>query len=386
MIDVQETIAAHWPFREKPLRRVVVKAGSNVLSLPKGGLDPGRMHALCASLAAARRNGLEVILVSSGAVAAGRGILGLTKRPTSIPDLQAVAAIGQGALMEEYNRHLRGFGFVGAQMLLNREDMDDRRRYLNARLALASMLQHDVIPIINENDTVNIDELKFGDNDMLSAMVAAKMEADLLVILSNVPGLMTGNPSTDPTAEIVPVVSEVDGTIESLVHSEKSGLGTGGMATKLKAASHGTRFGVTVVITNGMNTGQLDTVLSGKFQGTLFLPPHARRAGDSRRHWIGSHSPSGLVVVDEGAARALSLGGRSLLPVGIRGVKGAFQAGDVVRIEDEHGKGIAQGIANYDSDSLTKIIGKRGEEILTLLGEAAYEEAIHRNNMVLVKG
>lgn len=381
---MSDDIQSAWPFSEKPLRRVVVKVGSNVLALAKGGLNTERITGLCNALAKMQHDGCEVILVSSGAVAAGRGILGLTKRPTEIPELQAVAAIGQGALMEEYSRQFRAHGIIVAQILLTRDDMDDRRRYLNARLALLSLLGRKVIPIINENDTVTIDELKFGDNDMLSAMVAAKMEADLLVIMSNVDGLMTGHPTHVRDAKLIPVVREITPEIEALAHGERSELGLGGMKTKLLAARHAMQFGVTCVIVNGNKEGKLERVYGGTFAGTLFLAKTARKAGSSRLHWISSRRPKGEIVVDAGAETALVKSHKSLLPVGIKAVSGDFSKGDVVRVVSEAGVALANGIVNYDSSTLARIKGKKGKELQQLLGDNMYSEVIHVNNMVVL--
>ena len=377
-------VAKRWPFRGAVPHRVVLKVGSNVLALKEGGLNAARIGALVDSVAAIKKLGCEVILVSSGAVAAGRGILGLTRRPTEIPELQAVAAIGQGALMEAYSGQFRRHGLIVAQMLLNRGDMDDRRRYLNARHALHSLLQKNVVPIINENDTVTIDELRFGDNDMLSAMVAAKMEANLLLIMSNVPGLMTGNPSCDPEARVIPVVERVTAETDALVHAEGSSLGVGGMATKLSAARHATQFGIATVIVNGTEDGVLERVMTGEFEGTLFLPTSPRRAGDGRRHWLVNNRPLGDLRIDAGAVAALIERGRSLLPIGIVEATGDFDKGDVVRIVSPEGAALAHGIVNYDRVTVDRIRGRRRPEILEMLGGTAYEEVVHRNNLVLL--
>ncbi len=378
-----DAVANHWPFAGRTPRRIVVKIGSNVLALPSGGLDHARVASLCTQVAEAHGHDMEVIVVTSGAVAAGRGVLRMTQRPATLPDLQAVAAIGQGALMEAYSHELRRHGLVAAQMLLTRDDMDDRRRYLNARLTLVSLLKHPVIPIINENDVVTVDELKFGDNDMLSAMVAAKLDADLLVIFSNIPGLMTGNPGRDPEARLVPVVKQVTDEITALAHGGQSTFGVGGMSSKLEAARHATRFGVTCVMTDGQRDDALPGVLSGRFEGTLFLPSAARRAGSARKHWIAGRRARGAVVIDRGAEKALVAKKRSLLAVGVRRIDGTFGKGDVISIVNEAGEVLAQGIVNYNSSQLECIAGRRSEELPALLGEATYEEVVHVDNLVL---
>lgn len=374
-----------WPFRDHRPRRMVVKIGSNVLAVPTGGLDRERLARICASIAAVRSAGTEVIVVTSGAVAAGRGVLGIPKRPTELPKLQAVAAVGQGALMEAWAQELRVHGLVPAQLLLTRDDMEDRRRYLNARNALIALLEHEaVVPVINENDTVTIDELKFGDNDMLSAMVAAKLDCELLVILSNVPGLMTANPKDDPTATVIPVVTEITAETESLVTGAISSFGTGGMQTKLLAARHANQFGVACVLADGAVTGQLEAILGGRFTGTWFQARGVRRAGTSRRHWISTKRPVGDIIVDEGAEKALTQSHRSLLAIGIRGTAGDFDEGDVVRILSQTGRDLGHGIVNYDRSTVERIKGRKGDELRHLLGEVAYPEVVHCDNLVLV--
>jgi glutamate 5-kinase len=285
--------------------------------------------------------------------------------------------------MEEYASQFRRYGIIVAQMLLNRDDMDDRRRYLNARHALVELLARSVVPIINENDCVTVDELKFGDNDMLSAMIAAKMDADLLIIMSNIPGLMTAHPSK-PEAKLIPVVERVTPEHEALVDRESSAFGTGGMQTKLMAARHATQFGVTTVMVDGMKEGKIDRIMTGKFEGTLFLPTSARRSGSSRRHWLSSVRPRGAITVDEGAAKALICDGKSLLAVGIVSTDGEYTKGDVVTITDKGGREIAHGEANYDMADVLKIMGKKGPEIAAILGEVGYTEVVHRNNMVIL--
>ncbi len=379
-----EEIKKHWPFPKTTLKRVVVKVGSNVLAREEGGIHEERLEQICHDLADMHQRGIQVLLVSSGAVAAGRGILGLKKRPTSIPELQAVAAIGQGALIEAYARVFRQHEIIIGQVLLNRSDMDDRRRYLNARNALGELLSKNVIPIINENDSTTIDELKFGDNDLLSAMVSAKVEADLLVVLSNIDGLMTDHPSS-PDATLVPVVKQVDDGTRQFVKQGGSSLGLGGMETKIQAAAHATSHGVAVVITNGLKPGKLQEVISGDFEGTLFLTQKDRRAGDSRRHWVLSTRAKGTIYIDAGATKALVRQRKSLLSVGIASASGKFERGDVVTIKDPSDQIVAQGVVNYSCEEVGKIIGVKIEEIASILGERAdYKEVIHSDNIALV--
>lgn len=385
-MSIEEQIWQAWPFKENPPRRVVVKVGSNVLALPHGGLSHTQMTRLVTGITTMLNKGIEVILVSSGAVAAGRGVLGLEKRPASIPELQAVAAIGQGVLMEQYSGLFRRYGLIVAQLLLNRDDMDDRRRYLNARYALTELIGRGVVPIINENDSVTIEELKFGDNDMLSAMIAAKMDADLLLILSNIPGLMTGHPTRDPNAILIPIVEKIGEEHECLVvKNEGSTLGTGGMETKLMAARHATNFGVTCAMVDGMKDGKIERVMSGKFEGTLFLPTATRRSGSSRRHWLSSVRPKGEIIVDKGAEKALLHDGKSLLAVGITDAHGEFTRGDVISITSQDGAEFAHGVVNFDIAEVLQMKGLKGPALAAHLGESGYIEIVHRNNMVLLK-
>ncbi len=349
-----------------------------MLASPSGGLDSGRIGAICGELAAARRAGRELIVVSSGAVAAGMGMLSLKKRPTSIPELQAVAAAGQGALIEEYSARLREHGLHCAQVLLTYQDMEDRRRYLNARNALEALLRQGVIPIINENDTVTIDELKFGDNDLLSAMVAAKLDADVLLILTTVKGVLSGPPD-DRSSQLVERVEKWTPELEQLVHSSRSSHGTGGMTTKLQAARHATRYGSRVVIMDGREPGLLGSAMNGEFSGTLFEP--AKNSASARLRWIGLRRPRGIINIDPGAAKALRAR-KSLLPVGILSVEGRFVEGDPVLLRGE-AIDIGIGIANYDRDTIARIAGKKGGELSEVLGEVHYHEVVHCDNLSL---
>jgi glutamate 5-kinase len=366
-------------------RRWTVKVGSNVLSKADGSLDPERIRSIADQIAALRAQGIEVILVTSGAVAAGIGILGLGARPTQVPRLQAVAAIGQGALMARYAEALAPHRIVPAQVLLTYGDMADARRHLNVRQALAEMLRAGALPIINENDTTTVDELKFGDNDMLAAMVASKLQegrqANLLVILSSVAGLLRDTPGG--TREVVPVVERI-ADVETLVFAGKSSFGSGGMAGKLAAVRHAVDMGVPVFIGAGREPRMLLDVLEGTAHGTFF---HAAkgRPRTNRDHWIATRRPAGALTVDDGA-RAAVLAGRSLLPVGVTAIDGDFQRGDVVEVRSSSGDRIALGIASYDAARARMMRGMRATEIASRFGPMDYDELIHANDMTVVGG
>ncbi|MBI5155559.1 glutamate 5-kinase [Candidatus Poribacteria bacterium] len=378
------TIQGAWPFQAAP-HRAVFKFGSNLLSAPDGRLDGARIRSLAEGLARWREAGTEVFIVTSGAVAAGMGIRGSADRPKELPDLQALAAIGQCHVMDEYIAAFGKHGLTVAQVLLTRGDLEDRRRYLNAKSTLEALVGMGAIPVINENDTVVTEELTFGDNDMLSAIMAAKLGADLLVILTDIDGLFTSPPAQDAAARLIEVVPKVTTEIERLGGGSGSRLGRGGMATKVLAARHATRFGITTVIGNGRREGLLDEIRRGDFRGTLFLARQSgRRRGQARAHWIALRTPKGAVTVDDGARRALLEGGRSLLPVGIVSVSGDFTRGDVISIRDRAGEDLARGITNYSSGAVARLKGHKGNELAGILGgEALYEEVIHRNNLHL---
>jgi len=326
--------------------------------------------------------GREVIIVSSGAVAAGLGSLRLTKRSKSIPEKQALAAIGQSRLMHRYSVHFSNYGRNIAQLLLNREDMEDRRRYLNAKYTLEKLLSYGVVPIINENDTTTVDELRFGDNDVLSAIVTAKMKAEFLILLSDVDGLYNCDPRTNPDAKLITRVDEINPEIVGMAANAPSKLGAGGMSSKIEAARRGSISGSYVCICNGKKTGILKSLFKGECRGTLFLPGE-KRDFSSRARWIafGKSEEGRCLIVDEGARKALIAGKKSLLAVGIQSVKGEFERGDVVGISDPAGNLIGKGLVNYNSGDMDKIKGAKSDEIESILGSKEYDEVIHRDNM-----
>ena len=360
----------------------VVKVGTSVLTGPEGSLDPARIAHLAAQVGAVMDSGRRVALVSSGAVGAGMGRLGLARRPDNLPQLQAAAAIGQADLMRSYDASFRLQGRHAAQLLLTHEDFDGRARYLNMRNTLTALFEWGAVPIINENDTISVAEIRFGDNDRLAAMVANLLQAPLLVILSVVDGLCRTDPGPDGQGEIVPVVSRLDDGVLGLAGSSKSTLGTGGMRSKLQAARLVTDAGGSVVIASGRREAPLTRILAGEAVGTLFLARGRTQA--ARKRWIGSVArPKGHLVVDPGARKALESGLGSLLAIGVVEVVGEFEKGDVVGILDAEGREFARGLTNYATPEATQIRGLRTEQARLALGTAGYDEVIHRDNLVL---
>jgi len=365
------------------VKRVVIKVGSGVIS-GNEGLDEVMIESIARSVSELRQHGFEVVLVSSGAVAAGKGALGIVGRPRTIPLKQAAAAIGQSRLMRCYKEAFLSHGQTVAQVLLTRDDLANRRRYLNARNTLMTLFEFGVVPIINENDTVVVDEIRFGDNDNLSAMVTNLVEANLLVILSDVDGLYDRDPKSDSRAQLIPVVERISEEVEAMAGGAGTLLGTGGMATKIKAAKRAALYGVGTLIVNGRLPEVIRRIFEGEELGTYFLPARDRLA--ARKHWIAfTKKPRGKLFLDDGAKRALVEGGKSLLPSGIRGVEGGFDRGDAVRLCDLHGDEFARGVINYALPELLRIMGKKSSEIEAVLGYKYGDEVVHRDNLVLKK-
>ena len=363
-------------------RRLVVKVGSGVIAHPQGGLREEVVSGLALDLAGLRNQGMEVILVSSGAVAAGIGVLGLQGRPKSIPAKQACAAVGQAHLIWAYERHFERWGQKVAQVLLTRDDLEHRRRYLNARNALFTILKMGVIPIINENDTVMVEEIKFGDNDNLSALVAMMAEADLLVILSTVEGLYTCDPSRGG-ASLLREVKSINGELWKCDVSGLSSVGTGGMASKVEAIKKVVASGIPAVIALGDEPRVLWRILEGEEVGTFFLPREERLVG--RKMWIGyTLQPVGSLVIDDGAVEALVRRGKSLLPRGVLEVRGVFEMGDPVSCLDKDGREVARGLVNYSSPEIERIKGVHSSKIQDVLGYHHSDEVIHRDNLVVL--
>ena len=367
----------------KKVRRIVVKIGSRVLTLDRNGLDRDFMKQLAAQIARLKEEGREVIIVSSGAVAAGRKELGIAGRPKTIPQKQAAAAIGQSRLMWAYEEAFSTHNHRVAQILLTREDLSDRLRFLNARSTIETLLACGVIPIINENDTVAVDEIKFGDNDNLSALVTNLTEAEVLVILTDIDGFYDADPRIHKDARLIPLVESITRKVEQAAGGSGSTVGTGGMATKLAAAKKAAKFGVPTLMVNGKKPGIIDRSMKGEEEGTLFLA--ARQSLTSRKHWIAfTLRPKGRVVVDDGAVTVLSQHGRSLLPSGIVQVEGEFDRGDCIRVCGPDESEFARGIAAYSHTEVAKLLGHKSGEIETILGYKYGDEIIHRDNLVVL--
>ncbi len=364
-------------------RRVVVKVGSAVLFRSKGELDEHCIEGLCDDVARLTSDGREITVVSSGAIACGCWRLGWNRRPGTLPKLQAAAAVGQSLLMELYDRHLSHRGLHAGQMLLTREDFADRRRYLNARNTLRALVQAGTVPIVNENDTVAVDEIRFGENDVLSALVTNMFGADLLVMLSTVDGLHQDYSASGHRGSVIPEVEGVDSKIMALAREERSEPGSGGMASKLDAARIVTTSGEAALIANGKGENVLARIFVGDKIGTLFYPTRTHMAG--RKRWIGFGARSrGEIVVDEGAAAALRQRGKSLLPSGVVGVSGDFKTGDVVSIRINGEEPFARGVVSYGATEVRKIMGARTSQVASILGSKPYDEIVHRDNMTLL--
>ena len=355
-------------------RTIVVKLGTRALLAGSHEIDRDRLAARMAELVRARAAGRFVVLVSSGAIGLGWPRLGYAARPTTIPQLQAAAAVGQSHLMQQYIALLAPLGVHAAQLLLTHGDFQDRRRYLNLRHAITALHEAGALPIINENDTVSVDEIRFGDNDLLAALVANAVGADLTVLLTDVHGLFDGERKVDEVAGITPAV-------EGLIRSGPTqGYGSGGMWSKLEAARQVTRAGGSLVVAHGKEDS-LDAILAGEPLGTLFTPAADRL--DHRKRWIAwSVREAGSIDVDAGAVAAILRDGRSLLPAGITACAGDFQSGDAVLVRSTDGRTVAKGLVNYSASDVRRIMGRRSTEVAEVLGRREYDEVIHRDNLV----
>ena len=363
-----------------PVGRVVFKVGSSLVTEERA-LSLAKIDALATEIARFAERGGSPVVVTSGAIAAGSARLKLPRRPRTIPEKQAAAAVGQGYLMAAWEQAFRRHGLQVAQVLLTGGDLADRRRFINAQNTLAALLEYRVIPVINENDTVAVDEIRVGDNDTLSATVAVLVGADLLVILSDIDGLYTGDPRNDSKAVLIPTIRGVDAALIESAGGTSSGVGTGGMRTKLVAARRASDFGIPMAIASGQEAGNIRRLLSGEAVGTVFLPAGRRLAG--KKHWIRhTLAPAGDILVDAGAARALLRGGKSLLPAGVTGARGEFSAGDPVRILGPDGKEIARGLTRYGAAEIAGIKGLTSER-LRCLGCHREDEVVHRDELVV---
>lgn len=367
-------------------KRIVVKIGSRVLIGDEGGtVDRAVFASLVQSMASAiGESDRKLLIVSSGAVALGRRRSHTPPRNTSLRYLQALSALGQSTLMQQYEYEFGFYDILVGQVLLTQADIDDRRRFINARHTL-KLLAEDLgaVPIVNENDAVANEELRLGDNDRLAALVAVLFEADLLVVLSDVAGLMTADPAVDATAEVISEVEAGDSQLDELVWRSKTGPGRGGMATKLEAARIAAKAGIATVVAAGREPRVVNRILAGEPLGTLFLP--ATDALSARRFWIlHGVSQMGRIVIDDGAARAIVKGGKSLLPSGVHGVEGTFLEGDAVLIVDSAGNPLAQGLASYASTDVARIAGHQSSEIETILGYRHLDSVVHRDDLVVI--
>jgi glutamate 5-kinase len=365
--------------------RIVVKVGTSTLTAGTSRLSIPRIFDITRQIMQLKENGAQVALVTSGAIAAGREAMSLAEAPRFTPGKQMLAAIGQPRLIAFYDQFFRMFGQISAQVLLTREDLTDRNRYLNARGTIEGLLEGGIVPIINENDTVATEEIRFGDNDNLCALVASLVEADLLLLLTDQAGLFTGDPRKDENARLIRRVDpmEIPEEFWAAAGGSQTGLGTGGMVTKLRAADLARRAGVKVVITSGSEPDVILKAAAGTEMGTLF-PPLVSKLESRKRFLLAGKRSGGIISIDDGATLALQKGG-SLLPVGIRDVVGDFSRGATVRIIELSGSEVALGMTNYDSSDLKKIMGCRSDEIEEILGFTEGDEAVHHNNMLLLK-
>ncbi len=365
------------------MKRLVIKIGSNILTSDNNGLDIERVQSVTDDISAVKDAGYEVVIVSSGAVAAGMKKLELTEKPKDIVLKQAAAAVGQSSLMWAYEKCFSVHGRKVAQILLTRDDFADRKRYINSRNTLITLLSYGVVPVINENDTVATEEIRFGDNDNLASLVAGLIDAERFIILSDVDGLFDDDPTINPQAKLIGVVEKITPELERKAGGSASAVGTGGMFSKLLAAKRAVHHGITVNIVNGRTKGVISSLLKGAHHGTEFKPRETRLS--SKKGWIAyACRTRGSITVDEGAAKALVRGGKSLLPSGIISLSGNFEAGDAVYCLDPDGKRIAKGLTNYSSAEIEMIRGRRTSEIEGILGYQYSDEVIHRDNLVLL--
>lgn len=364
-------------------RRWVVKIGSSLLTDEGRGLAKTAIDDWVAQVARLCRQGVEVVLVSSGAVAEGMARLGWATRPSALYELQAAAAVGQMGLVQTYESSFQKHGLKTAQVLLTHDDLANRKRYLNARSTLRTLLKLKVVPIVNENDTVAMEEIRFGDNDTLAALVANLVEADVLVILTDQAGMFDKDPRSNPDAKLLPQVSAADPLLEEMAGGSAGKVGRGGMLTKVRAAKLAARSGASTLVAPGRSAGVLDAIAAGQQTGTLFTP--GQETFVARKQWLASHLQlRGKLVIDAGAVRVLRESGRSLLAVGVKNVAGDFMRGEVVACVDEQGHELARGLVNYSADETRRIMGSASDRIEEILGYVDEPELIHRDNLVLI--
>jgi glutamate 5-kinase len=364
-------------------RRIILKIGSGVLTTPEGKFNKNCIIKIAKDIVSAHKRGEEIILITSGAIVAGRDKLKWKGKFLTLPEKQAAAAVGQSQLMHLYEEIFRKNNCLTAQILLTADDLSNRHRYLNVRNTLFALLKHKVIPIINENDSVAVEEIMFGDNDTLSALVSSKMEADFLILLTNVNGFYTCDPLKNKKARLIKEVKEISSYLEKKAEGTWDWRGTGGMQTKLKAAKIAIASGVSTFIVNGLKEGVVSKILDGENPGTKFLSKNIKIVG--RKRWIAFGARmKGEITVDEGAKEALVAKGKSLLPSGIKKAEGEFKIGDGISIVDLKGNEFARGLSYYSSEEIERIKGKLTKEIKHILGYKNYDEVIHRDNLVLL--
>lgn len=367
---------------EQPIERVVIKIGSNLLS-HDNGIDTKFFRRLAEEVEFLTKNHIQVVIVSSGAVGTAMSSLQKKLKPQTISEKQALAALGQPLLMQQYIKYFEKKSLRVGQILLTHSDFENRTRFLNSKHAIFQLLEFGAIPIVNENDTVSVDELKFGDNDRLSALVAQLIDGDLLIILSDIEGLYTGNPKKDPKAELITHVDKVDKKIQNYLFESKTQKSTGGMLTKLEAAKIAMSYGIPMIITSGHQTRFIQKIFSKTYKGTYFHPE--KNPLTARKNWIHKIlKEKGSVVIDDGAKKALLKQNTSLLPSGVMKVSGKFKKGDCISILDESGVYLAKGLVNYDFREVEKIKGKKSSEIFKTLGYKDEDELIHRDDLVVL--
>jgi glutamate 5-kinase len=371
--------------RSRKIRRIIVKLGSGTLTDATLGLRETTIRSLAAQIASIRESrGIEAVVVTSGAIAAGRKKLGMADRPRTVALKQAAASVGQTTLMRAYERAFEKRGLMVGQLLLTHEDFENRERYLNAKNTMETLLSRGIVPIVNENDTVATEEIRLGDNDHLAALVTQLMGADLLLLLTESDGLYTRDPNRFPDAKLIPLLARIDDHIIRSAGGKSGSVGTGGMGSKLLAARVVTAWGTPVVIAGGLSRRSILDVLEGNETGTLILPRGAAKVR-SRKLWIAhALQPHGTIAVDDGARKVLLEGGKSLLPAGILGVSGTFKRGDAVSVGDRRGRVFARGIASWSSDEVKKGMGRKSAEVRAILGEDTPAEVVHRDNLTIL--
>ncbi|MCC6712585.1 MAG: glutamate 5-kinase [Candidatus Dadabacteria bacterium] len=366
-------------------KRAIIKIGSSVLTDDGGILDESAFDRLAKDISAVKNQKRDVAVVSSGAIASGMKKLGLTRKPTEVSMKQAIAACGQSTLIRNYERAFSSYGEKVAQILLTHDNLTDRKRFLNARKTLTTLFGMGIIPIINENDTVAVEEIMLGDNDNLAAHVTSLVEADLLILLTDIGGLYDKDPRRSRDAELIALIDRIDKNVESIAGDTSGRTTTGGMKTKIQAARTAAAFGVPTIIANGKEESTLEDLFAGKEVGTLFLPSAASLS--RRKHWIAfTLRSAGQIIIDDGARNAISSKGKSLLPSGIKDVKGKFGVGESVTCVDESGAEIARGLTSYSSEDIKLIMGRSTRDIEAVLGHKYSDEVIHRDDLVIIAG